>query len=76
VAAVAGHQIHTSATNIPKLHSIYRRSVLITNEFYEFYKFAISGTSVDGKASYGIKSMHIFIMSKIRHCHRQYDMRG
>jgi hypothetical protein len=28
------------------------------------------------KASYGPKSIHIFIMSKTRGSHRQYDMRG
>jgi hypothetical protein len=27
------------------------------------------------KAPYGPKSMHIFIISKIRHSHRYYDMR-
>jgi hypothetical protein len=50
--------------------------VLITNEFHEFCWFTISETSDDGKASYGQKSMHIFIMSEIRHSHRQYDTRG
>jgi hypothetical protein len=35
----------------------------------------ISGTSNDAKAPYGPKSMHIFIMSQIRHSHRQYDTR-
>jgi hypothetical protein len=47
--------------------------VLITNEFHKFCWSAISGTSNDGKAPYGPKSMHIFIMSKIRHSHRKYD---
>jgi hypothetical protein len=47
--------------------------VHITNEFHEFCWSTISGTSDDGKAPYGPKSMHIFIMSKIRHRHRQYD---
>jgi hypothetical protein len=73
---VGGHKIHISTTNIPKFHSRYRREVFITNEFHEFCRFTISGTSNDGKASYGPKSMHIFIMSKIRHSHKQYDMRG
>jgi hypothetical protein len=35
----------------------------------------ISGTSDDGKAPCGPKFMHIFKMSKIRHSHREYDMR-
>jgi hypothetical protein len=30
----------------------------------------------DGKASSRPKSIHIFIMTKIKHSHRQYDMRG
>jgi hypothetical protein len=46
-----------------------------TNEFHEFCWSTISGTTDDGKAPYGPKSMHIFIMSKIRHSHRQYDTR-
>jgi hypothetical protein len=50
--------------------------VLITNEFHEFCWSTISGTSDDVKASYGSKSMHIFNMPKIRHIHREYDMRG
>jgi hypothetical protein len=50
--------------------------VLITNEFHEFYWSTISGTSDDGKASYGPKSMHIFNMLKIRHSHREYYTRG
>jgi hypothetical protein len=41
-----------------------------------FCLFTISGTSDDGKAPYGPKSMHIFNMSKITHSHREYDMRG
>jgi hypothetical protein len=45
--------------------------VLITNEFHEFCSFTFSGTSDDEKASYGPKSLHIFIMSKIGHSHRQ-----
>jgi hypothetical protein len=49
--------------------------VIITNKFHEFYWSTISGTSDDGKAPYGPKSMHFFIMSKIRHSHRKYDMR-
>jgi hypothetical protein len=49
--------------------------VLITNEFHELSWYTISGTSDDGKAPYGPKSMHLFIMSKIRHNHKQYDMR-
>jgi hypothetical protein len=35
----------------------------------------ISITSDDGKAPYEPKSMHIFIMSKIMHSHKKYDMR-
>jgi hypothetical protein len=50
--------------------------VLITNEFHEFYRFIILGTSDDGKGSYGSKSIHIFIISKTRGNHRQYDTRG
>jgi hypothetical protein len=50
--------------------------VLITNEFHEFCWFTISGTSDDEKASYGPKFIHIFIMSKTKGSHRQYDMRG
>jgi hypothetical protein len=46
--------------------------VLITNEFHEFCWSTISGTSDDGKVAYRPKSMHIFIMSKIRHSHRKY----
>jgi hypothetical protein len=38
----------------------------ITNEFYEFFLSTILGTSDDGKASYGPKSLHIFIMSKTK----------
>jgi hypothetical protein len=50
--------------------------VPITNEFHEFCWFTISGTSDDGKASYGPKFIHIFIRSKTRSSHQQYDMRG
>jgi hypothetical protein len=49
--------------------------VLITNEFHEFCWSTISGISDDGKAPYGPKYMHIFIMTKIRHSHRKYDTR-
>jgi hypothetical protein len=49
--------------------------VLITNEFNEFCWSTISGKLDDEKAPYGPKSMHIFIMSKIRHSHRKYDTR-
>jgi hypothetical protein len=35
----------------------------------------ISGTSDDGKAPYGPKSIHILIMSKIRGVHGQYDVK-
>jgi hypothetical protein len=49
--------------------------VLITNELHEFCWSTISRTLHDGKAPYGPKSMHIFIMSKIRHSHGQYDTR-
>jgi hypothetical protein len=49
--------------------------VPITNKFHKFCWSTILGTSDDGKAQYGPKSMHIFIMAKIRHSHRQYDMR-
>jgi hypothetical protein len=72
---VGDHTMHIFSTNIPTFHSWYRRYVLITNEFHEFYWSTILGTSDDGKAPYGLKSMHIFIMSKIRHSHRQYEMR-
>jgi hypothetical protein len=50
--------------------------VLITNKFHEFCWFTFSGTSDDGKAPYGPKSIHILIMSKTRGVHGQYDMRG
>jgi hypothetical protein len=50
--------------------------MLITNELHEFCWSTISGTSDDGKASYGPKSIHIFNMYKIRYSHREYDMRG
>jgi hypothetical protein len=33
---------------------------------HKMHIFTFSGTLNDGKASYGLKSMHIFIMSKIR----------
>jgi hypothetical protein len=49
--------------------------VLITNEFHKFCWYTVSGTSDDKKAPSGPKSMHIFIMSKIRHSHRKHDMR-
>jgi hypothetical protein len=49
--------------------------VLITTEFHEFCWSTISGTSDDRKIPYGPKSMHIFIMSKIRHSHRKDDTR-
>jgi hypothetical protein len=49
--------------------------VSITNEFYEFCWSTIWRTSDDEEAPYGWKSMHIFIMSKMRHSYRQYDMR-
>jgi hypothetical protein len=62
---------HIFTSIVPTFHSRYRRYVLITNEFHEFCRFTISGTSDDGKTSYGLKSMHIIIVSKIRHSHRQ-----
>jgi hypothetical protein len=71
-----GYKMHIFATNIPTFHSSYRRYVLITNEFHEFYWSTISETSDDGKAPYEPKSMHIFNMSKIRHSYREYDMSG
>jgi hypothetical protein len=49
--------------------------MLITNEFYKFCWSNISRTLNVGKAPYGPKSMHIFIMSKRRHSHRKYDTR-
>jgi hypothetical protein len=67
--------MHIFTANIPIFHSRYRRYVLITNEFHEFCWSTISGTLDDEKAPYGPKSMHIFIMAKIRHSHRQYDTR-
>jgi hypothetical protein len=72
---VGGHKMHIFTANIPTFHSRYRRYVLITNEFYKFCWSTILGTSDDGKAQYGPKSMHIFIMYEIRHSHRKYDMR-
>jgi hypothetical protein len=69
------HKMHIFTTNIPTFHSRYRRYVFITNKFHEFCWSTISGTSDDEKAPYGPKSMHIFIMSKIRHSHRKYDTR-
>jgi hypothetical protein len=68
--------MHIFTTNIPTFHSRYRKYVLITNEFHEFCSFTISGTSNDGKASYRSKSIHMFIMSKTRGSHWQYDTRG
>jgi hypothetical protein len=50
--------------------------VLITNEFHKFCWSTITGTSDDGKALYGSKSIHILIMSKTRGVHGQYDMKG
>jgi hypothetical protein len=50
--------------------------VLITNEFHELCWSTISGTSNDGKAPYGSKSIHILIMSKTRGVHGQYDTKG
>jgi hypothetical protein len=73
VGGVGGHKMHIFTTNIPTFHSRYRKWVLITNEFHEFCWSIISGTSNNGKAPYGPKTMYIFIMSKIRHSHRQYD---
>jgi hypothetical protein len=72
---VGGHKTHIFTTNIPTSHSRFRRQVTITNEFHEFCWSTISGSSDDRKAPYGWESMHIFIMSKIRHSYRQYDMR-
>jgi hypothetical protein len=69
---VGGHKMHIFTATIPTFYSRYRRYVLITNEFYWS---TISGTSDDGKAPYEPKSMHNFIMSKIRHSHRKYDTR-
>jgi hypothetical protein len=73
--SVGGHKLHIFTANIRTFHSRYGRYVIITNEFHELCWSTISGTSDDGKAPYGPKSMHILIMSKIRHCHRKYDMR-
>jgi hypothetical protein len=50
--------------------------VLITNEFHEFCWTTILGTSDDGKALYGSKSIHILTMSKTRGVHGQYDTKG
>jgi hypothetical protein len=73
--SVGGYKMHIFTVNIPTFHSIYKIYVLITNDFHEFCWSTISGTSDEGKAPYGTKSMHIFIMSKIRHSHRKYDTR-
>jgi hypothetical protein len=67
---VGGHKMHIFTANIHTFHSRYRRYVLITNEFYEFCWYTILGTSDDGKAPYVPKSIHIFIISKIRHSHK------
>jgi hypothetical protein len=75
VGGVGSHKMHIFTVNTPTFHSRYRRYVLITYEFHEFCWSTISGTSDDGKAPYGPKSMPIFIMSKIRHSHRKYDTR-
>jgi hypothetical protein len=50
--------------------------VLITNEFHEFCWSTITGTSNERKVPYGLKSIHILIMSKTRGVHRQYDTKG
>jgi hypothetical protein len=63
---VGSHKMHIFTVNIPTFHSRYRRLMLITNKFHEFCWFTISGTSDDGKASYGPKFIHIFIMYKPR----------
>jgi hypothetical protein len=69
MTAVDGHKMHIFTANIPTFHARHRRYVFITNEFHEFYWSTISGTSDDGKTSYRPKSMHLFIMSKIRYSH-------
>jgi hypothetical protein len=50
--------------------------VLITNEFHKFCWSTITGTSEDGKAPYGPKSIHFLIMSKTSSVHGQYDTKG
>jgi hypothetical protein len=37
VGCVSGHKMHIFTANIPIFHARYRRWVLITNEFHEFY---------------------------------------
>jgi hypothetical protein len=49
--------------------------VVLSHDFHEFCWFTIIGTSDDGKAPYGPKSIHILIMSKTRGVHEQYDMK-
>jgi hypothetical protein len=63
---VGYHKMHIFTTNIPTFHARYKRLVPITKEFHEFYWSNISGTSDDEKASYGPKSIHIFLMFKTR----------
>jgi hypothetical protein len=68
--------MHIFTANVPTFHSRYRRYVLITNVLHEYCWSTISRTSDDGKASSRPKSMHILNMPKLRHSHREYDMRG
>jgi hypothetical protein len=61
--------MHIFTANISTFHSRYLRVpwVLLIYHFRNIRWW---------KISYGLKSMHIFNMSKIRHSHRECDMRG
>jgi hypothetical protein len=66
--------IYLPLTYLHFIQDIDDRCLLLTSSM-SFCCFTILGTSDDRKALYGPKSIHIFIMSKTRGSHRQFDMR-
>jgi hypothetical protein len=67
--------IYLSPAYIYFIQDIEDRCLLLMSST-SFVDIPLQGTSDDGKAPYGPKSIHILIMSKTRGVHGQYDTKG
>jgi hypothetical protein len=74
VGGVGCHKIHIFTANIHFTQDIENKCLLLTSST-SFVDLPFQEHQVI-KASYGPKSIHIFIMSKSKGHHKQYDMRG
>jgi hypothetical protein len=63
---VGSHKMHIFAANIPTFHARYKDRCLLLTSSTSFLDILFQEYRMGGKASYGPKSIHIFIMSKTR----------